>query len=323
MAVPWLHITRQDISSYHKLVLSENLNVYAEMEPTRMVLKFGQPPANVAFHESTVALVTRHTVCAWSLDESTMIADCDPHRGIADRPCEEPCRVPILHQLPDTSASLDRNFMTLCAQVLMPMSSVVIVFADTLGGVRSAAKFLATLLSSPPLTDVQLRPRLMIITDDPSYTENVCRRDITIEMLEQLRALHPDTPRAFREVLKTWTSRIHRMQLVRGEQFVDCFFAARDEVSASRKKYGYEYTPKHFGRLLRETIKCFSGKSSHSIMRCLGIQNQFHIHAQQHLETLLTNATYAAMDRLAIASSCLAFKVFPVGCHGRNPPNSL
>lgn len=260
------------------------------------------------------------------LDDSTVLAHCTLHLGRTFeriRAGPTPGHLAV-HQLQGLSQRPPVEIINrLYGEVLFPLSSVVLVFADYVGGLNPSARAVANWLRFSPLVDIRQPPRLLVSTDDLKITsEEFCRR-VTEEMLQILREVDPGNAYNFAQLRTAWMLRVESVCIVPCSNDCNLDFTSShlDEISRLRKLHMNRFSPAHFQLLLQHAVASFSRRDgSHGdMLRALGVRELGTDHARAAIHGFLTTQFVDEnVDHATMLASCLVVNTYSPAAHSKS-----
>ncbi len=253
-------------------------------------------------------------------DESTVIADCDIHlnKNLGRvRAGPQPGHLNLYQlngQPPHSPADVASQ---LYAGVLFPISCVILLSVDGLGGVAESARTLAVWLHFSSHIDIQPPPRLLVSTS----TALTLEKFLFALTLEMRHILGKDIT-TYSQAKDAWSRRVESIHIVRPTTNLELIRTHVDKISRLRKQYYYNFSPPHFLRLLQQAVVSFADRSEKpfDLLRALGILDpateQARVSLREFLDAPLTDQGIAA-----IASS-LVLNTYSYSSHCRYSPST-
>lgn len=302
MLFPWLQVQYDAKRGTSAPVLCEHTSFYHAFGKTRQfVLKISGSLEQDLIVPSPSLQQDAHGVWLRRFDDLTAIAEfCVPLISQPQAPHLGQSRAHVLDQL--------------CGEVLAPLSSLIVLSVDSLGGLEPAAKLLARWMRFSPLTDVLPRPCLFVFTQKLVRNEKEFERLLTTELLDLLRGLHPEQPYCWKEVRKMWTSHVDRVQFVHEDHWtrINTHLKA---ASHTRLSQGLGFSSLNFKKLLQKAIiASWEREEGFDILKTLGIRDPLSRDAGRYLDQFLTS--HHGLNRLDIVASCLAYSIYSQASHG-------
>ena len=249
------------------------------------------------------------------VDQSTVIADYDIHLdenpGRA-RAGPQPGHLNLHHLKGRPTHSPAHVAGQLYSEVLFPISCVIFLSVDGLGGVAESARVLAAWLQSSSLVDIQPPPRLLVSTSE----------DLTLEKflfaltLAVRHTLGRDVT-TYSQAKTAWSRRVEGIHIVRPLSDLQLIRTHVDEISALRRQHHHDFSPPHFLRILQQAIVSFAdrGEKPFDLIRVLGILDpateQARANLGEFLKAPLTD------HGIAVIASSMALNTYSCSSHRR------
>lgn len=209
----------------------------------------------------------------------------------------------------------------LYAKVIFPLSCVVVVFADNLGGLTFSARLLARFLRFTPILEVQPPPRLIVISQKEVCTERDFGRMLTSELICVLRQVQPESPRSFHQASQMWTSRVYGIHMIHNIPPLARIAVLHnlEEVAIRRENGGFGLSTLRFQKLLTYAINAVlrNFDPSFNILEAIGVRLPSWSFAKLALQSLIDSVGDEKIDQAAIAASCIAFYAFNTEAYGK------
>ncbi|KAH7228897.1 hypothetical protein BKA60DRAFT_532802 [Fusarium oxysporum] len=200
--------------------------------------------------------------------------------------------------------------------VLAPLSSLILLNVDSLGGLEPAVKLVARWMTYSSLVDSLPSPQLLVISKEAvDYTQ--IGQFITTELLCLLRESHPERPHSRDEVVEMWNRRLGGIQYICNDSHssIVVYLKAASQV---RLCWGLRFSSLNFKDLLQKAvIASWQNNRNFNVLQALGIHNPLTTDASGYLSQFL--ASDHGRDRLIVASSCLAYRTYCQASHVFHP----
>lgn len=244
---------------------------------------------------------------------NTFVADCTMHRHVkALRVMGGPTPPDIAHhslskvQIPSNTTVAWKMY----AQLLLPFSTAVILFADDFGGLEDSARCLATWICLSSSSEIRPAPRL-IVASQQSCSPKVFQGMLMQHTLRQLNELSPEGCVTLRDAVKRcqlFFDDIYLTRLSPGCRVTDWLVKQSQEVSDARRKTRHSFTSCHFQNLFQEAIRQFLDNGHFSLLHThykLPPSSEFHLREMCELATLHLK------DAVLLTASSLAHHCWP------------
>jgi hypothetical protein len=284
----------------------------------QLAITIGASAGRSPIHNATPLVDdARYGIWLRRISYSTVIADCDLHLDInPDRVRAGPQPGHLsLHQLKGLPTHSPVHIAgRLYAEALFPISCVVVLSVDGLGGVAESARVLAHWLNFSSLIDIQPPPRLLLST-----SEDLTLQEFSFALTLAMRHTLGEDSISFSQAKNAWSRRVESIHIVRPTGGWRLVGTHVNEVSRLRKQYYYKFSPPHFLRLLQQVVAAFAdrGKEPFDLLRILGVLNpateQARANLMEFLKTPLTE------HRIAVIASSLALTTYSHSSHCMYP----
>lgn len=294
MLFPWLQVRHTTLSSTLDPILYEHTSLYRAFTDTCQLIL------------SLVGSVEQQ----WVVSSSSL---CEDHHGIWLRRFDEKTVVAEYCMPFGPEQTRTRTFDKLCGEVLAPLSSLILLNVDSLGGLEPAVKLVARWMTYSSLVDSLPSPQLLVISKEAvDYTQ--IGQFITTELSCLLRESHPERPHSRDEVVEMWNRRLGGIQYICNDSHssIVVYLKAASQV---RLCWGLRFSSLNFKDLLQKAvIASWQSNRNFDVLQALGIHNPLTTDASGYLSQFL--ASDHGRDRLIVASSCLAYRTYCQASHG-------
>lgn len=205
----------------------------------------------------------------------------------------------------------------LLAKAVFPLSSAVVLFADSLGDLTQAARVIAGLSRFLPYVDDLLPPSLIVLTVKDCTQETFHSR-VTDELLDMLRVEHPHEGHIRHTIYDRWRSRVRSVQIIQKrppDSWSDIFRSAT-LTTQERWNYGFGLSERGFQRLCRHAIDSYESGSFHCL-RARGVHDQITTAAQNYLMTFLRSLNDIKAEHVEAIASCVAVNAYRDDAYGK------
>lgn len=211
----------------------------------------------------------------------------------------------------------------LVSRGIFPLSSVVVIFADRLGGYITAARIVAGLCRFSPIVGGIVPPSLIVLSTAPDCTLSAFAEAVTTEFLDMHRDQHPELSYSVPQIQQMWTSRFSSVDIVKRapSQSWGGIINEAKSISGWRVNRGFGISERQFSRLLQHTVEAFNPGSDiqFSTLQAFGIHNPITSAAKTNLKALLEDRNICGKKRVALAASCIAVNAYRCEACGKSP----
>lgn len=164
----------------------------------------------------------------------------------------------------------------LYAQALCPLSHLVALFVNDLGGFSKSAEVLASLLYEWNTLGISSTPCLLVVTDDGDITEDAFIREVTLHYLELLRLSATDMPPTYIRAKSTWTTNFQSITIVaaHGEDLHYYLVIYSEEVYRRRQQSYLAFSPETFHELVLQAAYQIGGDERLNVVGSLRSESQ-------------------------------------------------
>lgn len=209
----------------------------------------------------------------------------------------------------------------LIAKGIFPLSSTTVVFADRLGGYDIAARVIAGLCRFVPIINGINPPSLIVVCTANDCTRQSLERTVTLELLEMLRAEHPEQSYSTTQARDMWMSKLSNLRVLNRPPSQSLAEVMEDAKSRTevRKNGGYGLSERHFSRLIRYTVQVFDQKNDlrFNALQAFGIDDTITNAAKSNFQAIFKNESLCVKTKVVLAASCLAINVYRGGASGK------
>ncbi|KAK1480552.1 phospholipase [Colletotrichum cuscutae] len=210
------------------------------------------------------------------LDPESFIVECPVFAAIQTRVKAGPVPAGFTRLFLERITSTPIVVKKLYAQILCPLSHVVALMVDDLGGLSKSAGVLASLMCNWRTLGMSPKPLLFVVTNNKGITEDIFVREVTLHCLERLRVLHPDTPPTYTHVKSEWTTNFESIAIVETEEenlYYHLVIFSEDILRQRRQKQ-FAFASDTLHRLVIQAICQIGSREEFNIVRSLRSQSQ-------------------------------------------------
>ncbi|KAI3552362.1 phospholipase [Colletotrichum filicis] len=210
------------------------------------------------------------------LDPESFIVECPVFAAIQTRVKAGPVPAGFTRLFLERITSTPIVVEKLYAQILCPLSHVVALMVDDLGGLSKSAGVLASLMCNWRTLGMSPKPLLFVVTNNKGITEDIFVREVTLHCLERLRVLHPDTPPTYTHVKSEWTTNFESIAIVETEEenlYYHLVIFSEDILRQRRQKQ-FAFASDTLHRLVIQAICQIGSREEFNIVRSLRSQSQ-------------------------------------------------
>lgn len=275
----------------------------ALIHPARhLVLNIGGPAELLAFPGLSPDLNTVPGVCIRTADDVAVV---DTGSGW--------CRK--IRQVQWMPSPID----FLLARAIFPLSSAAVLFADSdsLGDLTQAARAVAGLCRFAPYVRDLLPPSLIVLTVK-DCTQEAFNNHVTDELLEILRAEHPQDGHSRQAVLSHWRSRVRSVQIIQKKPSKSWSDIIKSATLTTEERWngGFGFSDRAFRRLFCYAIENCNTESFHCL-RAYGIHALVTPAAQNYVTTFLRSLSTFQKEHAEIIASCLVVNAYRDDAYGK------
>lgn len=241
------------------------------------------------------------------------VADCTMHRQIEAPRVRGGPAPPEIARYCLSKVNIPSNTSMawkLYAQLVLPFSTAVILFADDFGGLENSAGCLATWICLSSSSEIRPAPRL-IVASQQKDSPKVFQGMLIQHTLRQLNALSPEGRITIWDAVKRCQACFDDIFLTRLSpecRITDWLVQQSQEVSDIRQKTRHSFTSSHFQNLFQEAIRHFLDNSHFSF---LTTSYELPPSSESHLREICELATFHAKDAALLTASSLAQYCWP------------
>jgi hypothetical protein len=241
------------------------------------------------------------------------VADCTMHRHVkALRVKGGPAPPDIAHYSLSKVQTPPNTTMAwkLYAQLLLPFSTAVVLFADDFGGLENSAECLATWICLSSNSGIRPAPRLFVVSQQ-NCSSKVFQSILIQRILGQLNALSPESGITLSDAVKRCQlcfDGIYLTRLSPGCKVTDWLVKQSQEVSDTRRKTRHSFTSSHFQNLFEEAIRQFLDNGDFSLLH---MYYKLPPSSESHLREMCELATLHLKDAVLLTASSLAQHCLP------------
>ncbi|KAK2756593.1 hypothetical protein CKAH01_17173 [Colletotrichum kahawae] len=210
------------------------------------------------------------------LDDESFVIECPLFSTIRTRVKAGPVSSQYTKHFLDRITPSPIVVKQLYAQVFCPLSHLVALFVDDLGGLSKSAEVLASLLHEWNTLGMSSPPCLLVVTDDGDITEDAFIREVTLHYLELLRLSSTDMPPIYIRAKSTWTSSFQSITIVaaQGEDLHYHLVIYSEEVYRHRQQSYLAFSPETFHELVLQAVYRMGGDERLNIVGSLRSESQ-------------------------------------------------
>ncbi|KAK1659345.1 hypothetical protein BDP55DRAFT_719996 [Colletotrichum godetiae] len=215
-------------------------------------------------------------VCVKRLDPESFIVECPVFAAIRTRVKAGPVPPGFTRLFLERITSTPIVVEKLYAQILCPLSHVVALMVDDLGGLSKSAGVLASLMCNWRTLSISPKPLLFVVTKDKGITEDIFVREVTLHCLELLRVLHADTPPTYTHVKSEWTTNFESIAIVATEE-VNLYYHLvifSEDILRQRRQKRFAFASDTLHKLVIQGICQIGSREEFNIVRSLRSQSQ-------------------------------------------------
>lgn len=249
---------------------------------------------------------------------NTFVADCTMHRHVkALRVLGGPAPQDIAqHSLSKVRIPPNTTMAwKLYAQLLLPFSTAVVLFADDFGGLEDSARCLATWICSSSNSGISPAPRLFVASRQ-NCSSKVFQSMLIRHTLGQLNAISPEGAITSSDAVERCQKCFDGIFLTRlspGCKVTDWLVKQSQEVSNTRRKTRHSFNSDHFQNLFQEAVRQFLNNGNFSLLHTY---YKLPPSSESHLRETCELAALHLKDAVPLAASSLAQHCLP----GQNKP---